>query len=99
MCRGGSVQRITYHFGIVCRVDTLTIEEESARAGSLALTLAKGVHELFEGGGALDFEKDFVVVVRDLDVQMFHGRGLLVFWLVAATWSVGTCILGHFEGE
>lgn len=41
------------------------------------MTLAEGVHELREGGGALDLEEDLVVVVRDLDVQVL-ALGLIV---------------------
>lgn len=41
------------------------------------MALAKGIHELRKGRGALDLEEDLIVVVRDLDVQML-ALGLLV---------------------
>jgi len=49
---------------------TATIEEEPDRSGSLALSLAEGIHQLLEGGGALDLEEDFIVVVGNFDVEM-----------------------------
>lgn len=44
----------------------------------LALTLAEGVHELLELGGALDLEENLVVVVGDLDVQVLGLLRLLI---------------------
>ena len=38
----------------------------------LALTLAEGIHELGKRGSTLDLEKDLVVVIGDLDVQVFR---------------------------
>lgn len=64
-------------FWAITWVDARTIEEKSNRGGCFSLTLAEGVHELREGGGALDLEEDLVVVVRDLDVQVL-ALGLIV---------------------
>ena len=41
------------------------------------MALAEGIHELRKGGGALDLEENFVVVVRNLDIQML-ALGLFV---------------------
>ena len=54
--------------GRVGRLDALALKEEAHRVQALALTLAKGVHELVELGRTLDLEEDLVVVIRDLDV-------------------------------
>ena len=35
------------------------------------MSLAEGIHQLFEDCGALDLEEDFIVVVGHFDVQMF----------------------------
>lgn len=67
----------THRLWVVGGVDSLAIEEESDAGGGLALTLAEGVHELLQLGGALDLEVDFVVVVRDLDVEVLAALGLL----------------------
>lgn len=55
----------------------MTIEEESHAGGSLALTVAEGIHELLELGGTLDLEVDLVVVVGHLNVQVLAALGLL----------------------
>lgn len=72
---------------VIGGVDSLTIEEESHAGGSLALTVAEGIHELLELGGALDLEVDLVVVIGDLDVKVLAALGLL-------RWrsSVGHCV-------
>ena len=67
----------THRVWAIIWVHTRTIEEKSNRGGCFSLTLAEGVHELREVGSALDLEEDFVVVVRDLDVQML-ALGLVV---------------------
>jgi len=70
-----------------------TIEEEPDRSGSLALSLAEGIHQLLEGGGTLDFEEDLVVVVGDLDVEMLTlAAGLS---LLRGTWASVVVGSGH----
>jgi hypothetical protein len=63
--------------------DALTVEEEAAAGKTLALFVAKGVHQLAELGGFFDFEEDLVVAVGDFDVEMLDGGGDGVFVLVA----------------
>lgn len=58
----------TYRFWVVGWVDSLTVEQEAHAGWGLALTLAEGVHELFQLGGTLDLEEDLIVVVGNLDV-------------------------------
>jgi hypothetical protein len=59
---------------------TTTIEEEADGVGSLALSLTEGIHELLQGSGSLDLEEDLIVIVGDLDVEMFADGG--TFWLL-----------------
>ncbi len=59
-----------YRFGAISRLYTAAIEEKPDRSGSLALSLAEGIHQFLEGGGTLDLEEDFVVVIGNLDVEM-----------------------------
>lgn len=56
-------------------MNTTAIEEESDRVGGFALSLTKGIHEFLQGCGALDLEEDLIVVVGDLDVEMFADGG------------------------
>jgi len=58
-----------------------TVEEEPDRGGSLALSLAKGVHQFLQCCGALDLKEDLIVVVGDLNVEMF-------------TWATRLSLLG-----
>lgn len=64
----------THRVWAISWVDSRTIEEKSNRGRCFSLTLAEGVHELREGGGALDLEEDFVVVICDLDIQVLALR-------------------------
>ena len=54
------------------------------------MTLAEGVHELLEGSSPLDLEEDLVVVISNLDVEMFGLSGL--FGLLGRRGAV----VGHF---
>lgn len=66
------------------RAHALAVEQEAHAADVLALTVAERVHELAEGCGALDLEKDLVVVIRDLDVEMFALAA--IFGLLLDVW-------------
>jgi len=63
-------------------LNSLAIEEEANAARILATAIAERVHQLLQRSRLLDFEKHFVVVVRDLDVEVLGLLGLL-FVLVA----------------
>lgn len=67
-------KRITYRFRRVLRTYSRSIEQETDRGRLFSLALAEGIHELLQLRGALDLEKNFVMVVRDLDIQVLHGR-------------------------
>ena len=59
-----------HRIGAISSIYTTTIEEESDRVWSLALSLAEGVHQLLQGGCALDLEEDLIIVVGNFDVEM-----------------------------
>lgn len=89
---GGEKKKLaTYRIWVVLGSDTLAVEEKSDAGNVLALAVAEGVHELAEGRGALDLEKDLVVVVRDLDVQVFALAAVLGLLLHV----VGGTVLRH----
>lgn len=67
----------TYRLGIVGWVHSLSIEQEAHAGRGLALALAEGIHKLLELSRALDLEKDLIVVVGDLDVEVLAGSLLL----------------------
>jgi len=81
----------THRIRTIRGVDPRPIEQKTHRCGSLALTLTEGVHEFGEGGGALDLEEDFVIVVGDFDVKVL-GFGLIL-WVASGTWRLIT--VGH----
>lgn len=54
------------------------------------MSLAEGIHQLLQGGRALDLEENFVVVIGDLDVQMLSLRGALRLLL-----RTGASVLRH----
>lgn len=81
----------TYRVWVVLGSDTLAVEEKSDAGDVLALAVAEGVHKLTEGRGALDLEKHLVVVVCDLDVQVFALAAILGLLLHV----VGGTVLGH----
>lgn len=76
---------------VVLGSDTLAVEEKSDAGDVLALAVAEGVHELSQGRGALDLEKHLVVVVRNLDVQVFALAAVLGLLLHV----VGGTVFGH----
>jgi len=77
--------------GAIGRVDTASIEQKPDTGNSLPLTFAESRHELAQLSRALDLEENLIVVVGDLDVEMFGRR---VFWLAHAA---GGIVLGHLD--
>ena len=61
----------THRVRRVVRLHPLAIKQKADGRGRLALPLAEGVHELLQLRRPLDFEEDFVVVVRHFDVEVF----------------------------
>ena len=73
------VREQTYIVRRIGRLDSCAIKQESHSGHGLALAIAEGTHQLLKLGGALDLEKDLVVVVRHLDVEVLSaaaGRGI-----------------------
>lgn len=56
----------------------MTVEKEAHSPEVFALPVAESVHQLLQLCSSLDFEKDFIVVVGDFDVQVFGGGWRLV---------------------
>lgn len=59
---------LAHRVGTITGLHSVAIEEKTDGVGRFALTLAKGVHQLFQLGRSLDLEEDLIVVVRHLDV-------------------------------
>lgn len=74
-----------YRLGAICWLDTTSIEQEPDRSGSLALSLAEGIHQLLQLGRPLDLEEHLVVVIGDFDVQVLAGARSL--GLLGRTWA------------
>ena len=59
------------------------------------MSLAEGIHQLLEGGGTLDLEEDLIVVIGNLDVEMFTlATGLSLLWGTWASVVVGSRHVG-----
>ena len=66
---------VTYRLWRIRRLDTRAIEKKTDSVGHLALPVTERIHELLERCGPLDLEKDLVIVIRDLDIEMLRlGR-------------------------
>lgn len=82
----------TYRVWVVLWCDALSVEEESHATDVLSLAITECVHQLAEGGCALDLEEDLIVVVGNLDVQMFAGASILRLGLDV----VGRAVVRHY---
>lgn len=80
----------TYSIRAISWLNSRTIKQEADAACGLALALAEGIHQLLELGGALDLEKDLVVVVGDFDIEVLGLRGLVLLW----GWRSASILLG-----
>lgn len=67
----------THRIWAIARIDARSIKQEANGCHLLALAIAESIHELLESGGSLDLEEDLVVVICDLDVEVFRLRLLL----------------------
>ena len=83
----------THHLRVVGGVHSGAVEQEAHASEGLSLTLAEGVHELLQLGGALDLEEDLVVVVGNLDIQVLALT--TIFGLLLNIWGT---VVGHFGG-
>ena len=86
--------KITYSLGVVRRVHSLPVEEETNTRDVLALTVAERIHEFLELGSPLNLEEDLVVVIRHLDVEVFRLASVLRLLHI-----VGASVVGHGCGE
>ena len=87
----------THRVRVIRRLHPLAVEQEADAGHVLALAIAEGVHQLAQLGCALDLEKDLVVVIRDLDVEvlllsvlglLLHG-GTVVRHVEGVRWGAG----------
>ena len=63
----------THQLRIISSIHPLSIKQETTLLQALALTLAKGIHQLLQLSSTLNFEKDFVVLrISHFDVQMLR---------------------------
>lgn len=70
----------TYAIRSIIGTHTGAIEQEPHSRYLLSLAITESVHQLLQWSRPLDFEKHFVVVIRDLDVEMLDwSSGLLAF--------------------
>lgn len=60
------------------RRDSLTIEEKPDCLRIFALSIAEGVHQLLEFRTPLYLEEDLIVIICDLDVEVFGSLWLLL---------------------
>jgi len=81
----------TYAIRTVCRVDTSSIEEKANAAGLLPLAITERIHELLKSRCTLDLEEDLIVVVCDLNVEMFRCWSFLWFARPRRSVVVGHC--------
>lgn len=74
----------------VGRLDALPVEQEADLAKGLALAVAECVHELLQLCRSLDLEKDLVIVVRHLDIEVLWGSRITTAsrCTTASTWVV-----------
>jgi len=64
------------------------------------LSLAKGVHQFLQSGGALDLEEDLIVVIGDFNVEMLTlATGLSLLGGARASVVVGSRHVVQKEGE
>lgn len=64
----------TYALRIVLRSHPLPIEQKAHTLWMLALAFTECIHEFLERCRSLDLKEDFVIIVGDLDVEVFWLR-------------------------
>lgn len=70
----------TYAIRSIIGTHTGAVEQEPHSRYLLSLTITESVHQLLQWSRPLDFKEHFVVVIRDLDVEMLdRSSGLLAF--------------------
>lgn len=64
-----------YRIRGIIRAHTGAVEEEADCGLLLPLTVTESIHELFQGGRPLDLEKNFIVIVGHLDIEVLDRGG------------------------
>lgn len=82
---------VTYSVWSVAFIDFDAVEEEANGGTVFALALAEGAHQFVQLSGSLDFEEDFIVVVRDLDIEVL-SRGVVLLRTIGRL-----LVVGHLE--
>lgn len=62
--------------------NSCAIEQESDGLAILPRSVAESIHQLFKLGRAFDLEENFIVIIRDLNVEMFDCRWSFWFSLI-----------------
>lgn len=88
----------TYRVRRVGGLDALALKEEAHRAQRFALALAERRHEFLKLGAPLDFKEHLVVVVRDLDIEVFAAAARARWRLVLGRGAVFR-VIGHVDLE
>jgi hypothetical protein len=76
MWQQGKERKESYAVRRVVGLHTGSVEEEAYTGRTLALTLAESVHQLLQLRRTLDFEEHLVVVIGNLDVEVFRLASL-----------------------
>lgn len=70
----------TYAIRSIVGAHTGTVEQEAHSRYLLSLAITESIHKLLQRSRPLNFEKHFIVVVGDLDVEVLDwSSGLLAF--------------------
>ena len=75
-CLEAAAAGCTYCVRVISRPNPSAFEQKSDTRDVLALAITKGIHEFAELGCALDLKEDLVVVIGDLDVEMFRWASI-----------------------
>lgn len=89
-----TVGLLTHRIWIICRLHTLSVEEEAHTLRGLALPIAKRIHQLLQLGSAFDLEEHLVVIIRNFDIEMLRLLSSIL-GLVHVVWRT---VVRHVEG-
>lgn len=72
----GKMAKATYGVWRIFWAHSRAVEQKTDGGRLLSLALTEGIHEFFQLRRALDLEKDLIMIVGDLDVQVLNRFGL-----------------------
>ncbi len=86
------------------RLNLCAIEQKSRAAHILSLSLTECLHEFLQFRASFDFEENFIVSVRNLDIQMLGttsgcGHVGIAVWRLLAGIRHDGCYGKRIEGE